>query len=452
MHIKRVLFCLLLFASGSLLAQPVEISVKILQSFAPEASLYRYLPNGQELIDSARLNEAGVYHFKVKENHLRGLYKVLVGKGLSFDMVVGNEPLIDVSTVVYAPEDSLRTNSSIENTVYWNYMKAKKRQGQHKWLLSSLMDFYPEITLFKIHMQYEQRRIEEDFYSYYNHLLQSQPTRWAGMLITLEQYPLSGVIPEDAHELAQMWWGNIDFNNEVIQSSPALKARIWAYLDAVFNDDYDKEEQESHVISAIDALMTMPMEDQSRELLRNILIAGFVNSNYHEVVEFIEIQAFGSLPPLRKKTNPALLLQQPILKVGQKAFDFTVTKPNGEKILLSQLDAQYVLVLFWSTWCPHCIDVLPGLYELYTQFYCKGFEVVAVSVNDDEDDEVWREYIEKMGLNWVNTRESYMNGSEMLYRYRVGETPMMFLLDKDLTVISRPDTRRQLRARLKKLF
>ncbi|HPF92771.1 MAG TPA: thioredoxin-like domain-containing protein, partial [Tenuifilaceae bacterium] len=77
-------------------------------------------------------------------------------------------------------------------------------------------------------------------------------------------------------------------------------------------------------------------------------------------------------------------------------------------------------------------------------------EVIAVSL--DDEDELWDGYVKSMGLDWINMREPVADGSEILYMYKVEETPMMFLLSKDLTIISRPATRRQLKAKLRKLL
>lgn len=450
--IKRIGLILLLFSSWPLLGQPVSISVKVLQSIASEAILYKYVPNGTQPVDSAQLAN-GKYIFYLDKNQPKGLYKIAVGRGITFDIVVGNEKHIDISTVVYAPEDSLKSENSTENNLYWQFLKQKKIHGQQMWLLNSILDFYSDSDSFKEQVHNEILRQEQNHFRFLSSLLFSYHSApWAVRFINLERFPISEEKNYDASGVVHLWWDGIDLNNREILSSPSLNSRLWAYLEEFFNEDFDKEEQEAHFIQGIDALMSLDLIDSTKELLRERLMLGFDNSGYEEVLEHLEVSRFGDLAPLKGKFDLDRLMDQPVLRVGQRASDFIIKTSDGGEKWLSQLEADYILILFWSTWCPHCIEIMPQLHNLYTQYCDKGFEVVAVSINDDEDEQLWKEYIRKMGLQWINVRESYMEGGEVLYNYRVEGTPMMYLLDKELLVISRPDTRRQLRARLKKLF
>jgi len=92
-----------------------------------------------ELIDSVYFTSPGVFQFTLHPGYQQGLYKVNIGKGISLDVVVGGEPLIDVSTVVYAPNDSLKSIHSKENALYWEYLNVKKTTGT-TWLANRFVD------------------------------------------------------------------------------------------------------------------------------------------------------------------------------------------------------------------------------------------------------------------------------------------------------------------------
>lgn len=71
-------------------------------------------------------------------------------------------------------------------------------------------------------------------------------------------------------------------------------------------------------------------------------------------------------------------------KIGDQVPDFEVSNRKGERIRLSDLRGNIVLVNFWATWCPPCIQELPYLELLSQRFKTKPFTLLAVSV-----DEAW---------------------------------------------------------------
>jgi len=56
---------------------------------------------------------------------------------------------------------------------------------------------------------------------------------------------------------------------------------------------------------------------------------------------------------------------------------------DGGKLTLAQLSARPVLVAFWATTCPPCIEELPDLVRLYRELRPRGFELVAVAAPYD---------------------------------------------------------------------
>src|SRR5262249_596546 len=46
------------------------------------------------------------------------------------------------------------------------------------------------------------------------------------------------------------------------------------------------------------------------------------------------------------------------------APDFSITSSEGEYISLDELKGKVVLLDFWGTWCPPCVESVPGLRDL----------------------------------------------------------------------------------------
>ncbi len=76
---------------------------------------------------------------------------------------------------------------------------------------------------------------------------------------------------------------------------------------------------------------------------------------------------------------PAGLRQAPPL-VGQTL--------DGRTLTLEQLRGRPVLVTFWATTCPSCIEEMPHLVELYRELNPKGLEIIGVAMAYDPPEQV----------------------------------------------------------------
>ena len=60
------------------------------------------------------------------------------------------------------------------------------------------------------------------------------------------------------------------------------------------------------------------------------------------------------------------------------AADFTFPGIQGKPVRLSDYRGKWVLVNFWATWCPPCLEELPDLIKLYQAH--KGRDLVVIGV------------------------------------------------------------------------
>lgn len=79
---------------------------------------------------------------------------------------------------------------------------------------------------------------------------------------------------------------------------------------------------------------------------------------------------------------------------------FTLKSASDGKTLDSNtFQGKVLLVTFWATWCPPCMQEIPSLISLQDEFGEKGFSVVGISVDQGGSSPVKR-VIDKTGINY----------------------------------------------------
>lgn len=61
---------------------------------------------------------------------------------------------------------------------------------------------------------------------------------------------------------------------------------------------------------------------------------------------------------------------------------------DGQTLTLEQFRGKPVLVTFWATTCPSCIEEMPHLIELYREMNPKGLEIIGVAMAYDPPEQV----------------------------------------------------------------
>jgi thiol-disulfide isomerase/thioredoxin len=115
--------------------------------------------------------------------------------------------------------------------------------------------------------------------------------------------------------------------------------------------------------------------------------------------------------------------------VNHPAPDFAV-QDAGRTVALSSLRGKVVVLNFWATWCPPCVEEMPSLVAMQHQMR-DSVVVFAVSVDTDQD--IYRKFLEQYHAQELLTVRDPEQKGALLY----GTTgyPETYIIDRQGTVL-----------------
>ena len=114
---------------------------------------------------------------------------------------------------------------------------------------------------------------------------------------------------------------------------------------------------------------------------------------------------------------------------ARQAEDFTLPTPDGGSFRLSEQRGKVVLVNFWATWCPPCLEEMPAMERLWRRHKDAGFVLVAISL--DTDSRKVPPFVSARRFSFPVALDPKMAIAE---KYGVRALPSSFVLDREGTV------------------
>ena len=107
---------------------------------------------------------------------------------------------------------------------------------------------------------------------------------------------------------------------------------------------------------------------------------------------------------------------------------FSTTTLDGQYISMDALQGKVVLIDFWDTWCPACLEAMPHMRDIAKRF--KGQPLVVLSISLDSDKGKCKEFVSKNEMTWLQARDGDSNG-QLSRQFRVRAIPATFTIDAD---------------------
>jgi cytochrome c biogenesis protein CcmG, thiol:disulfide interchange protein DsbE len=119
--------------------------------------------------------------------------------------------------------------------------------------------------------------------------------------------------------------------------------------------------------------------------------------------------------------------------IGTPALDFTITD-SDRSVTLSQLRGKIVVLNFWASWCPPCVEEMPSLVQMQKMVQSKGVIVLAVSEDDDAD--AYHKFLKEHGVDLLTVREPVERNDTgvtagVASRYGTFKFPETYIIDRN---------------------
>lgn len=442
-------FSLVMLVSFGLNGQYYMITGEVSRNPHSSVRIMAIKGDRERLMDSTGFHE-GTFKYMMPPDAQKGMYKFVFGKTKrasfyneppqSVDIIFNNED-IHFGTDFYAPADSLKIFSSIENKIYYDFLRKENVYQRKMELLHPIINFYPEKDEYyeKTVKKYNDIQVHRDHFI--SEAILGHEGTLAARIFNMYRTPFldASLTEEQRLEIYKgTYFNKLNFSDPMLLNTSIYADKIIKYLMLYRKQGISQAEQQDEFIKAVDMiLLNTRSNTEVYEFVLDYLVRGFERFKFEEVLNHIaENYVEQNCETENKSVLQTRLSAYQKMAIGKIAPDIEVPDTSGNVNKLSLLDNEYVLVIFWASWCPHCTDMLPKVKNWYEQNRKRDIEVFTISIDTSRIS--WMNTLREGRYRWINTSNLKGWEGEAARDYNIYATPTMFLLDRERKIVAKP--------------
>lgn len=454
-----ILFLLSVLLTWATQAQNIEVKGTINGplSHPTPVSLYKYFGSQLMLVGTVETDDNGNFSFKLEDVD-RGLYEITVGEYQAEIIVLGTEPAVElVGTFGVVSGNGFLIEDSKENDAYsvlMNFYYIFRNQMDS---LSNVMRSVDPFNPFKETKSKEVTAARDSIINAFNNSVkvsrQLFPATYAAQILApLYMVPMYEDFPEFKNKYDNNssfrhlhYFDYIDFTEPEILNNPVLEAQYFQYLN-----DYTTHDEKGFEFAVNFIMKLASANPQVRDYTFNYLVGIFNENGPIETVEYLNNNFKDECTSTMSEETREIFTKMEKLKPGNIAPELNINDINYQPVSLHNTTGKAKVIYFWASWCPHCMEETPDVYEMYLKYADKGLSFYAISL--DKDYSSWVKAIQDMGLTWQNVSELKEWESYSAGLYNIQKTPTIILLDENNVILKRDIPPYILEQELKKLL
>lgn len=415
-----------------------EILIKA-ANYNGKAALFFLSGEKSSFLDSIRVSNNNTYQFNLTENH-SGFYRLVFNNKKWLDFVYDKNN-VEIETDADSTLAEAKIIQSEENKIYYDFINLNKDYKTKTELLQLIIARYPEADNYYQTTREKLNQIQEEYLYFVNVTAQSDPNAFIARYVKSAQLPLLDTeIPVDQqlNYLKSHALDNVNFSDDGLTYSDAFTNKAIEYLTYYRNPQLPIGLLEKEFQTAVDSILNKAKANEIvYKHIVEYLLDGFKKFGFDNVINYIiDNYVIADDICLDEKLKTALerrIQQNKLFKMGFIVPDIEMNDDAGSMVKLSNITAENTLIIFYASWCPHCKDMLPQIYNLYKNQKEKKFEVIAVSLDTSQTD--WLNFIKANKLDWLNVSDLKGWEGKAALDYFIYATPTTFLLGKEKKLI-----------------
>jgi thiol-disulfide isomerase/thioredoxin len=382
---------------------------------------------------------AGVYRFQYSQISLSEYVDVILdGKEREIHFTLDVAEAIENRTPVFT--------KSIENSNWYAYHNQSKVILQKIDALEQVLVRYPK-NKDKIVKQVERAIAQEqkNYKTQVNKFLQQNTNTWAATMVQNTPHYFTNAKEDwrlQDFERREHYWDNIDTTNPILINTPLFTEHILKYLQYYMNPEmqFSETEMVEGFKKSVDTIMQkFSGNEETKKFALQYLQLGFKEIGQEKVLQYIDEKYQNEIKQCQDDTQKAAFENRmagyAAMKEGNQAPDITLT--NNQT--LYDIKSEQTLVVFWASWCPHCIEEMPKLNQWAKEN--PNTKVVAISIDEDK---VAYETAIKAFPNITHNCDFKKWQGKAVSDYYVYGTPTFILLDRDKKILGKVTSFEQL--------
>lgn len=432
-------------------AYQITLAVKGLRS--PEVYLGSFKNGNRYTVDTAKVDTLqGTASFVFDKMPPQGMYYVAINNDAAIDFVVNGEKKLELRSEMNHLLDSIRAIGSPENEAFIQHLKFLRIKSIEAGKINALIDQMRNVSNTADVIREQQIKLMAVSKSVLDRSVAYQkkhPKTFSAKLLMASQNPQVPALivpyikgqpnPEYFQYIKNHYWDGYDFKESRLLRSSVFVEKLTTYFNQLVMPQKDT------MLRSAEFVIKRAKVDQATFQFAVRWITNFYDNleRYAGDVVFTHLfdkyyssaTAIGiDTATFQRIKYKADLYRQNL--TGNIATDIILPDRNGVKQSLYKVEAEFVLLYFFSPLCSHCQKVTPELHKMLEGVNPQKVKVFSIAGEEPANMEQWKDYVTTQTPDWICVADS-TESSAVFDTFGAYNLPVIHVLDQEKRIVAK---------------